>query len=233
MHPFYKFCDELEEKTKHLKVPPLLFRGQADESWEITSTLFRQLVNDGMLTDKEVNPKLIDEEIEQIIDACKLRESSYPAIQGISDLELLAEIQHMGGKSPLIDFTLNALTALYFACSGEPEQDGVVYAMYPFNHENIQKLPITVKESWEAVSSGAYHHLFYWQPARINHRIIKQDSMFVFSSSGKISKLDTEFKVVIKAKDKNSILEKLKKIANLDFDSVYPDFLGYLQGGQS
>lgn len=229
--PFYHFCDELEEKTKHFNIPPLLFRGQSDKDWEITSTLLRPLIDDGS-SSQHGSPKLIKEEVEQIIDACKLREASYPAIKGMSELELLAEIQHMGGKTPLIDFTLNTLTALYFACASSPKKDGAIYALYPFYHSNIQRLPVSANDTWAHIASGALNHLFYWQPARTNHRIIKQDSMFVFSSAGKITKADIEFEIIIKAEDKEHILQRLRKLAHIDFDSVYPDFLGYLKGGQ-
>lgn len=231
LDPFYRFCDALQANTMNTKIPPLLYRGQGDKDWDITSTLLRPRVDDES-SPKHGSPRLIREEVKLIVDACKLREASYPAIQGISELELLAEIQHMGGKTPLIDFTLNALAALYFACSSQPDKDGAVYALYPFKHENIQKLPVSAAYSWEQIASGAFNHLFYWQPARINHRIIKQDSIFVFSSAGKIAKTDIEFQIDIKANDKAAILQKLHILANINFDSIYPDFLDYLKGGQ-
>ena len=44
-------------------------------------------------------------------------------------LELLTELQHYGGKTNLIDFTIDYLIAIFFACSGEPKEDGRVFLL--------------------------------------------------------------------------------------------------------
>lgn len=42
----------------------------------------------------------------------------------LSDLEILAEIQHLGGATCLTDFTTNFLIALWFATSPKEDADG-------------------------------------------------------------------------------------------------------------
>lgn len=232
-HPFYQFCEELAESTQHYRVPPLLFRGQADKDWEITSGIYRRLSDEGIITKSEVNPKIISDEIEMLIDGCKLRESSYPAIKHSSTFELLAEVQHMGGKTPFIDFSFSAITALYFACAHHNDKNGIVSVIYPYHHENIQHFPVGATETWQEIANESFHHLFYWQPPRTNYRVLKQDSVFAFNSAGKIQANDLSFTIEIKSKDKPKILQKLKQLANVDFDAIYPDFLGYLKGGEN
>lgn len=45
----------------------------------------------------------------------------------MSDLDILADIQHNGGATCLVDFSKNFLTALWFACSSDFDSDGFVY----------------------------------------------------------------------------------------------------------
>ena len=42
------------------------------------------------------------------------------------DFEILTEIQHYGGKTNLIDFTMDYFIALFFACDGRYDEDGRV-----------------------------------------------------------------------------------------------------------
>ena len=52
----------------------------------------------------------------------------------IEDLEILAEFQHYGAATCLMDFTHNALVALWFACkknSKDASKDGKVVAVRP------------------------------------------------------------------------------------------------------
>lgn len=48
---------------------------------------------------------------------------------GSSELEVLTQLQHLGAATGLIDFTTEALVALWFACSEDLEEDGAVYIL--------------------------------------------------------------------------------------------------------
>ncbi|MDE0397739.1 MAG: FRG domain-containing protein [Candidatus Poribacteria bacterium] len=45
------------------------------------------------------------------------------------EVDLLTQLQHYGGKTNLIDFTTDYLIATYFACAGEPNEDGRVIVL--------------------------------------------------------------------------------------------------------
>ena len=59
--------------------------------------------------------------------------------QQLSDLEILAELQHFGAATCLIDFSRSALVALWFACqhSSKGEANGKVYAV---RHDDMVRL---------------------------------------------------------------------------------------------
>ena len=59
--------------------------------------------------------------------------------QQLSDLEILAELQHFGAATCLIDFSRSALVALWFACqqSSRGAANGKVYAV---RHDDMVRL---------------------------------------------------------------------------------------------
>ena len=79
----------------------------------------------------------------------------------IEDCEVLAEIQHNGGKTNLIDFTTDYLVALFFACDSKPSESGRV---------------ILLSESGEGYYGEGY---YIDRPANPTHRVIAQKSVFV------------------------------------------------------
>lgn len=54
--------------------------------------------------------------------------SSFPKeYSNFSDLSILADIQHNGGATCLVDFSKNILKALWFACERDNKEDGYLY----------------------------------------------------------------------------------------------------------
>ena len=82
------------------------------------------------------------------------------------EIHLLTEMQHLGASTMLIDFTLNADVALYFACHKYPDEDGRIIIL-------PGTTPIT---SFAPV-----------KPSYPRNRIISQQSRFVFPNLGHIA----------------------------------------------
>ena len=99
-----------------------IFRGQKNESWEkVSSCVERRFEKSGYEPEKITWEIIIENQKEIIFQIKKsLRHFSTdrPELE-LKEMEILAEIQHYGGATLLIDFTKNALNALWFAC--EPE----------------------------------------------------------------------------------------------------------------
>ncbi|MDE0482356.1 MAG: FRG domain-containing protein [Candidatus Poribacteria bacterium] len=105
-------------------------------------------------------------------------------------MEILAELQHLGAATCLIDFSHSAQIALWFACliDSDTSQDttqpnGKVFAIHnqPPRFKEIspkllnQDIDFFLKDSNES-------QLYQWQPRHQNNRIIMQQSIFLFGN---------------------------------------------------
>ena len=125
----------------------------------------------------------------------------------VRDFEILAEIQHYGGKTNLIDFTTDYLIALFMACDREESlgKDGRVI---------LQKKEIIdpyIEEPYEPVN-----------------RVIVQKSVFVRHPDGFI--LPNEDDIVnIPADLKILIRKRLERYHDVSAETVYNDLHGFIK----
>lgn len=165
---------------------------------------------------------------------------NYPA--DMSDLDILADVQHNGGATGLVDFSKNLLTSIWFACNADHKYNGYVYcynimedmisndALTYIRPEDENKsiselLALTIKET--NISSDFKTKFFIWEPSKRNNRIARQDSVFVLGI-GKFRINEHRIKVIeIPATQKSSILTAMKAIFNISGNSVYSDYIGF------
>ena len=210
--------------TARFKDGQYLFRGVSTESYKIEASAYRRLSE----TDRNNPSKLLKINKDLIEKARSLGHDQKDA-QQLSDLELLAELQHFGAATCLIDFSRSALVALWFACQqgSQTEANGKVYAV---RHDDMVRLktvnPELLKEDIDYFlkpdENGRYP-LYQWQPKLQNNRIIAQQSVFVFSGA----QIEEESVCVIKTNSKQDILIALDKISGITEANIYPDFDGF------
>ncbi len=125
------YLEQFAEKIADDKISgAYAFRGQADAAWKVESAAFRRLEkSDGDTPDKK---RIITYLQRDILEPARMNGYGIKDGQKLSDLELLAELQHHGTATCLIDFTREFLVALWFACQinkdeNEKETDGRVF----------------------------------------------------------------------------------------------------------
>ena len=123
-----------------------------------------------------------------------------------TEVEILTELQHYGGKTNLIDFTTDYLIAIFFACSGRPKDDGRVIL--------LQKTTEIEKE-------------MIIRPQNPRHRIIAQKSVFLHPPDGYIKPHEDDI-VNIPATLKQTLLQYLRKYHDLSPETIYNDIHGFI-----
>ena len=123
--------------------------------------------------------------IKNIINEVK---QSYPHYKQNTDLEILAELQHKGGASCLVDFSNNILISLWFATQGDDSDFGYLY-LYDLNADAFMRDNISFissKNSDKGIEqllmqtrktssyAAEYKYRFWsWRPTNINSRIAR------------------------------------------------------------
>lgn len=157
----------------------------------------------------------------------------------LGDLEILAQLQHFGAATCLIDFTRNAQVALYFAClkdlkwekesyDSEKSPDGKVYAVHNDPLKIKKVTPDLLKEKIDHFFPcfqpyGRDRQLYRWEPGYQNNRIIAQQSIFVFGTH----ELDEDEACIIKESCKEDILIALEQVSSINEAMLFPDFDGF------
>ena len=212
------------EWVKQLVPGEYLFRGVPNETYGIQASAFRRpKSNRNFKKFVEINKSLIEDARLQGLDEKDGRE--------LEDLEILAELQHHGAATCLIDFSYSAQVALWFACGQDPKtpQDsnpphGKVLAVRK-NRAKFNKITpeLLKKEIDYFLQDGEMARLYQWQPRHLNNRIIAQQSIFLFGHF----QFEADAKCIIHEGSKQNILTELREVAGITEAMLFPDFDGF------
>ena len=104
----------------------LWFRGHAKSSWSLVPTIAREQCYGGKR--RTLRPD------DEWMLLHRFRRRCYAAMgRAISPIEAMFLARHHGLPTRLLDWTANALVALYFACSEAADQEGRLWAMSPYD----------------------------------------------------------------------------------------------------
>ena len=219
-----KTVEEYIAWTKAQQGGLLLYRGLPDADWEVESSAYRRIGKSRDMSSETVPAVTFQNYIDHLLDEAGLRGFRERRDKSLSDLELLAELQHFGAATCLIDFTTHSLIALWFACHKEAGKASKVVALATddpkkfssINYEDSKK-PIK-----EFLNRGK---LWKWEPSGLNNRIVAQQSVFVFGE-GRIEK-DSYQEITIAATHKNEIIRILGKAFGISERKLYNDLAGF------
>ena len=202
-----------------------LFRGVSKDSYGIEASAYRRLPET-----QRNNPARLLQINQELIEKARLLGHDQKNGQLLSDLELLAELQHFGAATCLIDFTRNALVALWMACqqSTTGEANGKVFAVRSDESDRLETITpklVTNKDIdyFFREDEQRGYPLYQWQPKYQNNRIIAQQSVFIFGGA----QVEIEAECVILKSSKGDLLTSLDKVSGISEGSIYPDFDGF------
>ena len=219
-----KSVEEFIAWTKGMQGGLILYRGLPDADWEVESSAYRRIEKSKDISSETVPAVTFKNYIGHLLDEAGLRGFRERQDRRLSDLELLAELQHFGAATCLIDFTTNSLIALWFACHKEAGKTSKVVAMATDDPERFSSLNYedSKKPVKEFLNSGK---LWKWEPSGLNNRIVAQQSVFVFGE-GRIAG-DSYEEVTIAATHKNEIIRTLGKAFGISERKLYNDLAGF------
>ena len=186
-----RLIGEVARKSS-IREDPCFYRGEPERYPVVSSGLYRACPHSG---DEAFDIGHVEQEM---VEAAK----QYTTFT--DDDEILAEIQHFGGRTNLIDFTEDCLVALFFAGGGGKENDGRVVLHWPEPGSLVR-------------------------PKHTINRVVAQKSVFVRPRRGFILPDSCEETVVVPGDLKEGILSFLKRCHGISENTVYRDIHGFIR----
>ena len=243
-----EYLKEVSEIKAKWPNSTLVFRGQEDVEWSLASSAERRLKK-SLSIQGRIPDRLFLEYHEDLLTKCKLKNYDKRAGKQLEDLELLADLQHHRAATCLLDFTRNALVALWFACQ-KSDADGKVFVVntadaetfLEITHTDIENKSISYilefktretdkdqaagRPTPETLATSPNKPNFWnWTPAHLNERITAQHSLFLFGlpSSGELRSEE----LIIELANKEQIRKDLEELHDIREESLFPDFVGF------
>ena len=224
------YLNQIECKTSDYGT--YAFRGQKNIEWPLLSSATRRLrkyYNKELDTISNFQKLYIDYHKDVLLDPARLNGFGIEKGRDLSDLEVLAKLQHFGAATGLLDFTRNRIIALWFACQNE-SYDGKVFII---NTASVNYFAnITYEQTKEKIIKILLPMRtvpFVWEPAALGEpmaRIIRQHSLFVIETFPPMNPNAVD-SVIIAKEDKKDVLQEIKKKFDIDENSIFKDFYGF------
>ena len=213
-----KTLDQFMEWARQFERGEYVFRGVPNETYGIQASAYRRPDEKDRSFEKflHINKDLVRE--------ARLRGYDQKDGRELTELEILADLQHFNAATCLIDFSHSAQVALFFACQQPKELNGNVFVVRNQPPRFREITPKLLREDIDYfLKDGEESQLYHWQPRQQNHRIIAQQSIFLFGNY----ELDPDGECVIAGDSKKNILKELQQVSGITEDRLFPDFEGF------
>jgi hypothetical protein len=220
----------------------LAWRGHADSSWRIDSTLVRRLESMRWFlrgrTREELNARSAER---AVINHARVVGHGLHEGPELSDLEILARLRHHGGATRLLDCTRNAYIAAWFAASDLPEATGAIIGFgerAPFFIDTREMVLRSIEDLLDEMGD----RLGYWSPSWLSPRIAAQQAVFVFGQVtnhpwgslpltgdvlGKAGSVPNSLVVAVTPDLKAQLVDQLQVVHGLSVERLFPDLDGF------
>lgn len=160
----------------------IAWRGQPSSDYDLVSSLQR---SPGIKSEVEMR-----EREHLLLDSARKWGLGFGPTGWASDLQLLADLQHYGTATRLLDVTSNPMTALWFACQqvhlGSTANDGLLLALntagwkrYGRSHPSGSPTALENPLSWELEAALNEAEPFVVESLTPNDRLRAQEGFFV------------------------------------------------------
>lgn len=119
-----------------------------------------------------------------LLNEARVRGFDHHETARLSDLELLALLQHHGAATHLLDVSRDVMTALWFAASADRERTGVLIAFDESGTPTLTADDAAVTsfdDLMERLTYGERFQVAGWIPRSLTPRILAQRGLFVLS----------------------------------------------------
>ena len=209
-----------------------VFRGQGDGHWELESGAVRRIVKEqgeAIRYVAKLSELVAVYQREVLINPAITRAFDLDEHGRMSELELLAKLQHFGAGTALLDFTWDPLVALWFACE-EDNEDGKVFAL---NIGGTDGAPRLDKEEEQKRIEEVFRQergrgVVLWEPTTRGEaapRILRQRSVFVVGPP--IVPKELVHEIPVEQSRKVAIKQELSKLFDKGEDSLFMDMQGF------
>ena len=212
------------------------YRGQQDSEWLLHSAATRRLIDEhdrDIVRDPDFPQLYINYHRDTLIEPARTRGFGSESGRRLSDLEVLAKLQHFGAPTGLLDFSWSPLAALWFACE-DPTRGGKLFVVNTNDPIRVSRVfSDEAAQELTAVFLGAAGppHLSYWEPMVSGDalaRILRQRSVFIIGRPLLPVDPDILSEIVVAKEDKETLRLELQ---TLDFhqESLFQDVYGFAQ----
>ncbi len=222
--------DDHDEKYKF--VPVRFWRGQPDITWKIDSSAYRRIISSTKSID--YNGELLYYE-KSLLEQATHKGFRLQNGRELTDMELLARLQHHGAATRLVDFSRNSLIGLWFAINNPTEKTGILIGVHShYVGGNESKLELNnYSDTIAMIKDKTYPSL--WESPEISPRIASQHALFLYSnvSSDNYGSLKlpegakANIFIAINPKLKQQLKEILSQVFDIRTKTLFPDLDGF------
>ncbi|MBC6411501.1 MAG: tetratricopeptide repeat protein, partial [Hyphomonadaceae bacterium] len=214
--PFQDVRYLIEKIQKACPDGDCIFRGEPRKYKKISSGIYRFPEDLGVKRDNDFRPMDMER---MYVKGVKDRGHYSP---GASNVEILTDLRYHGGPTNLIGFSRDMLMALFFACNGEPGEDGRLIILSTKGIRTLTEIDYDRDRTDIALLA----------PARTQHsraRVDVQSSVFVYAPRGVIDEDNGARIEIISPELKTECRDYLRLYHNIHEQTVYNDLIGYIE----
>lgn len=208
-----------------------LWRGQANIDWAIHSAAYRRLAKTRDIV-KESDVMFYEQ---YLLEQATHQGYRFENGKELCDFELLAKLQHHGAATRFIDCSRNLLVALWFCCTTELDNTGLIFGLHTdYIGGSERQIEIrSYNEVFTQLKEKDYPQS--WQPPIVTKRIASQSAHFLYSkvANNKIGSLaighdkKTYLPIAIEPQIKQKLLNELEGTFDISYLSLFPDIDGF------